>query len=40
MQFNIAHVLVAHPEDVRLVGFEPGKCGFLKIPHDIGLLCF
>ncbi len=38
VQFNIAHVLVTNPEDVRLVCFEPGKRGFLKIPHYIGLL--
>ncbi|WP_342077552.1 hypothetical protein [Yoonia sp. SS1-5] len=40
MQFNIAHVLVTNPEDIRLIGFEPRKRGFLKIPHHIGLLCF
>lgn len=40
VQFNIAHVLVANPEDICLVGFEPGERGLLKIPHHIGLLCF
>ncbi|WP_259940281.1 hypothetical protein [Sulfitobacter sp. M368] len=40
MQFNITHVLVTDPEDIRLVGFEPRERGFLKIPHDIGLLYF
>ncbi|MEP5632091.1 MAG: hypothetical protein ABJP79_09435 [Tateyamaria sp.] len=39
VQFNIAHVLVTNPEDVRLVGFQPGKRGFLKIQHHIRLLC-
>lgn len=40
MQFNIAHVLVTNPEDIRLVGFEPRKRSYLKLAHHIGLLRF
>ncbi|MEM1075042.1 MAG: hypothetical protein AAGI36_11335 [Pseudomonadota bacterium] len=40
MQFNIAHVLVTNPEDIRLVGFEPRKRSCLKRAHHIGLLRF
>lgn len=38
VQFDIAHVLVADPEDIGLIYRQPGKGSFLKITHDRRLL--
>ncbi len=39
MQFHIAHMDMAHPEDIRLIPLEPRKGGFLEIGHHSRLLC-
>lgn len=40
MQFDIAHMLMAHPEDIRLVPLKPRKGGFLKVGHHSRLIRF
>lgn len=40
MQFDIAHMLMADPEDIRLIPLKPRKGGFLEITHHSRLLCF
>ncbi|ASM74152.1 MULTISPECIES: hypothetical protein [Roseobacteraceae] len=39
MQLDIAHVFMAHPEDIRLIPSQPCKGGFFEIGHHSRLLC-
>ena len=38
VQFDIAHMLMAHPEDICLIALQPRKGGFLEITHHSRLL--
>ncbi len=40
MQLDIAHVLMAHPEDIRLIPFQSCEGGFLEIGHQSRLIRF
>lgn len=40
MQFDIAHMLMAHPEDIRLIPLKTRKGGFLEIGHQSRLIRF
>lgn len=40
MQFDIAHMLMAHPEDIRLIPLKPSKGGFFEITHHSRLIRF
>ena len=39
MQLDITHVLVAHPEDIRLIPLKPRKGGCFEITHHSRLMC-
>ncbi len=39
MQFHVAHVLMAHPDDIRLIPLQPCEGGFFEIGHHSRLLC-
>ncbi|SFJ74064.1 hypothetical protein SAMN04487991_2870 [Celeribacter neptunius] len=40
MQLDIAHMPMAHPEDIRLIPLQPCKGGFLEISHHSRLIRF
>lgn len=40
VQLHVAHVLVSHPENIRLIPLKPRKGGFLEICHHSRLICF
>lgn len=40
VQFHVAHMLMAHPEDIRLIPLQPCEGGFFEIDHHSRLLYF
>lgn len=40
MQFDIAHMLMADPEDIRLIPLKPRKGSFFEITHHSRLIRF
>ena len=40
MQLDIAHMLMADPEDIRLIPLKPSKGGFLEIGNHSRLIRF